>query len=125
MCTISGNKTVTTDKAIETTLRSLGLNNSYKGFHYLILAIHLVLEDADILTYICKGLYVEIAIRYGTTVAGVERNIRTAKEIVWANGDTNLLKRIFGDRYALKIPDNAHFIDALTYYIRTLRDEER
>ena len=108
---------------IETTLRSLGLDNSYKGFRYLVYAIQLVWEDCDILTYICKGLYVEIAIRYHTTVANVERNIRTAKEVMWNNGDKDTLEAIFGSQYNLKLPANARFIDILAFYIKSLPED--
>ncbi len=114
--------TLETDKIIESTLRMLGLNKSYKGFNYLIYAINLVLQDSDILTYICKGLYVEIAVHYDTTVASVERNIRTAKNVVWINGDKNMLKSVFGSKYSLNIPNNAIFIDKLAYYIKTVSD---
>lgn len=108
-----------TDYIIERTLRSLGLNNSYKGFRYLIYAIQLVWEDCDFLIYICKGLYVEIAIHYHTTVANVERNIRTVKEAMWNNGNKETLMAVFGSQYYLKLPTNAQFIDTLAYYIKS------
>ncbi len=116
-------KTVNTDEIIEVTLRKLGLTKSYKGFNYLLHAITLVLEDPDILTYICKGLYIEIAIRHGTTITCVERNIRTAKEVIWSSSNTGLLKSIFGDKYDSKVPNNAIFIDMLAYYIKSLQNQ--
>ncbi len=111
------------NKFIETNLRMLGLNKSYKGFNYLICAVNLVLEDSDILTYICKGLYVEIALQYDTSVASVERNIRTARKVIWNNGDKITLNSIFGSMYQQSMPGNAVFIDKLTYYIKTLSEE--
>lgn len=108
---------ISTDKIIARTLRMLGLNQSYKGFHYLIYAIDLVLENPDMLTYICKGLYFEIAVYYKTSIYCAERNIRTAKEVMWHNSNTDLLKNIFGNQYGLKIPNNSVFIDRLAYYI--------
>lgn len=105
------------DKAIHTTLRALGLSQSYKGFHYLLYAITRALDDPEILTCVCKGLYVEIAFCYQTSINCAERNIRTAKEVIWHNGDPDLLRSIFGNRYDSKIPCNAVFIDKLTYYI--------
>lgn len=112
-------KVKNTDYIIEATLRSLGLNNSYKGFRYLIYAIQLVWEDYDFLTYVCKGLYAEIAIHYHTTVANVERNIRTVKEVIWNNGDKETLRAVFGSLYYMKVPTNAQFIDALAFYIKS------
>lgn len=102
---------------IEATLRSLGLSSSYKGFRFLVYAINLVMENSDILTYICKGLYLEIALHYDTTITCVERNIRTAKEIIWINGNQTMLRNIFGNLYNHEIPNNTIFIDLLTYYV--------
>lgn len=114
---VNEDMTISNDKIIARTLRMLGLNQSYKGFHYLIYAIDLVLENPDMLTYICKGLYFEIAVYYKTSIYCAERNIRTAKEVMWHNSNTDLLRSIFGTQYDLKIPSNAVFIDRLAYYI--------
>lgn len=102
----------------DTTLRLLGLNSSYKGFDYLIYGIGLVLETPDILTYVCKGLYLETAINFGTTVGCAERNIRTAREAVWKNGSEGLRIQIFGERYQYLPPNNSQFVDALAHYIK-------
>lgn len=110
-------KTKSLSATTETVLRLFGLNNSYKGYSFLIYGIELVIEKPDILTCICKGLYIEIALHFNTTVYCVERNIRTAKEIIWQNGDKMLLKEVFGDAYKESPPGNAAFIDMLAYYI--------
>lgn len=102
------------------TLRLLGINESYKGYAYLILAVILVIENSDILTMICKGLYDEIAHQFNTTIYCVERNIRTIKNHLWECGDKVLLSEIFGDLYCSKVPTNASFIDALSYYVREM-----
>ena len=99
------------------TLRLLGINNSYKGYAYLILAVHLVIKNPDILTNICKGLYIDIAAQFNTTVFCVERNIRTVKNHLWKCGDEVVLHKVFGALYCCKVPTNATFIDALSYYI--------
>ena len=99
------------------TLRLLGINHSYKGYAYLILAIQLVIKNPDILTNICKGLYIDIASQYNTSVSCVERNIRTIKNHLWKCGDQEVLRKIFGDLYCCKAPTNAAFIDALSYYV--------
>lgn len=118
MNTITREKTAEIDEIIETTLRLLGLNNSYKGFSYLIYGINLAMKNPGILTYICKGLYLEIALHYETSVNCVERNIRTAKEAIWQNGNKTLLIQIFGKSYQYAPPSNAQFIDILAYYIK-------
>ena len=99
------------------TLRLLGINHSYKGYAYLILAVHLVIENPSILTYICKGLYIDIASQFDTTVFCVERNIRTIKNHLWKCGDKAVLHKIFGDLYCCKAPTNTAFIDALSCYV--------
>ncbi|MBO4998860.1 MAG: sporulation initiation factor Spo0A C-terminal domain-containing protein [Lachnospira sp.] len=117
---MSANKGTTAAKILNTTrhtLRLLGINHSYKGYKYLILAIHLVYNDPDILTNICKGLYLEIACQFDTSASCVERNIRTIKNHLWECGDKAVLQKIFGDLYCCKVPTNATFIDALFYYI--------
>lgn len=108
------------DKCIETTIRLLGLNNSYKEYNFLIYAVKLTIENPEILTYICKGLYFEIAIHYNTTITCAERNIRTAKEVIWMNGNKKLLQYIFGNSYEYSIPSNAVFIDLLAYYVKSV-----
>lgn len=102
---------------IETTLRLLGLNNSYKGFDYLIYGVQLAMESPNVLSYICKGLYMEIALKFGTTGSCVERNIRTVRKAVWRNGSETLRIRIFGEAYMDSQPGNTEFIDALVHYI--------
>lgn len=118
----SENLTANTAKIIITTLRALGLGQSYKGFNYLIHAINRTLENPDSLSYICKDLYLDIAFSYNTSVSCVERNIRTAKQIIWRSDNTDLLKCIFGDQYASGIPNNAIFIGCLVHYIQQLTE---
>lgn len=112
---LTKDKPFTVPEAAEITLRLLGLNNSYKGFHFLIYGIDAVLKEPTILTNVCKGLYIDIAFRFHTSVSCVERNIRTARENVFKNGNEELVSDIF-DR--VDNPDNAAFIDALAFYIR-------
>lgn len=120
MSTMSYNNTSCPDISIEKTLRLLGLNNSYKGYNFLIYGIKLVIENPKLLTYICKGLYAEIAIYNNTTINCVERNIRTVKEVIWSSASQEILSDIFGDLYHQGIPSNAVFIDMLAYYIKKL-----
>lgn len=72
-------------------LRLLGISHSYKGYAYLIYAVQLVINDPDILTNICKGLYYDIACEFNTSVFCVERDIRTIKNHLWNCGDNKVL----------------------------------
>ena len=49
-------------------LRRLGVNNSYVGFGYAIHGIVSTIHNPYLLTYISKGLYVEIAAHYQTSI---------------------------------------------------------
>ena len=102
-------------KEIQTLLRKLNVNRTYKGFNYIIYGTQIVIEDPTLLTYICKGLYVEIAMHFNTTITCAERNIRTVKEIIWNRTDKELLYEIFNTFYC---PTNAEFIDSLAMYIK-------
>lgn len=100
-------------------IRRLGANSSYLGFEYLAYGISRTLNDPTLLTYICKGLYVEIAIHFHTTLECVERDIRTVKDIIWEYGDKELLREIFGELIEEdKSPTNGKFIDGLVEYMK-------
>lgn len=109
---------LTTSETIETTLRLLGLNNTYVGFFYLIYGIDVALKNPEVLTHVCKGLYIEIASRFHTSLHCAERNIRTARKAVFKSGNEELLFDIFGHVNKSDLPSNASFIDTLTYYIK-------
>ena len=106
------------EEPIENTLSLLVLNHSYKGFRYLICGIGLAMEKPEILTYICKGVYWEIAGRFGTTYSCVERDIRTARETILRNGSEALRIQVFGEKYRNSLPKNAEFIDCLARYLK-------
>lgn len=97
-------------------LRRLGANNSYVGFRYTIYGVIRTIHDPGLLVYISKGLYVEIASRYKTSVGCVERNIRTIIQTIWVHGDRELLNEVFDFELKQK-PRNGAFIDALANYI--------
>lgn len=97
-------------------LRRLGVNNSYIGFRYIIYGVIRTIHEPDLLTYISKGLYVEIATCYQTSIGCVERNIRTIINTIWLHGDRKLLDEVFNFQLNQK-PHNGAFIDALANYI--------
>lgn len=102
----------------ENILRRFGLNSSYKGFSYVKYAIELVNQTPDILTYVCKGLYMQIAENFNTTINCVERDIRTVIKVIWRSQKQELRIEIFGETHEEKPPCNAAFLDMLAFYIR-------
>lgn len=107
----------------EDILRLLGLNGTYKGFGYLVYGVELAITSTDILTAICKEFYMEIARKFKTTSQCVERDIRTAKKVIWEQGKKTLREEIFGERYqGGELPDNKDFVDALKCYVESQRN---
>ena len=97
-------------------LRRLGVNNSYVGFRYTLYGVSCIVQDPSLLIYISKGIYVEIAAHYQTSIGCVERNIRTIINTIWIHGNRELLNEIFNFNLEQK-PRNGAFIDALAHYV--------
>ena len=97
-------------------LRRLGVNNSYVGFRYTLYGVSCIVQDPSLLIYISKGLYVEIAAHYQTSIGCVERNIRTIINTIWIHGNRELLNEIFNFELERK-PRNGAFIEALAHYV--------
>lgn len=64
-------------------LNRLGLTANYAGFFHLACAVYLCVECPEKLTLVTKRLYPDVARRYRTSSESVERNLRTASEIIW------------------------------------------
>lgn len=97
-------------------LLDLGIRSTIRGFHFLLYALKLCLQNEDYLLSVYKDLYVDVAIRFGTTRDNVEHCVRTAVSSCWYKGNRNLLNRITG--YELKHkPANGEFIDILYNYL--------
>lgn len=107
-----------TKAEIHNLLRRLGLNNSYLGFFYITYAIQLVLDDESRIIYISKWIYPDIAKKYDTSVSCVERDIRTAIEVIWKHGDRELLAEIANTVLDIK-PKNTRFIAILAEHFKS------
>ena len=111
------------EKEIQRVLRTLGVNGSYIGFHQMSFALSRIVQDEMLLTYISKGLYVETASKFGTTVSCVERNMRTLIQIIWNFGDRELLEEMAGRKLEKK-PGNGEFIDIIAGYLKDRSPED-
>lgn len=103
-------------KTIQKLLRQLGADGSYAGFKYTVYGIIRTIQNPDLIIYVCKGLYADIAIKYNANINNVERNIRTIINTIWNSGNRELLNTIFGKELTSK-PKNTSFIDAMSQYV--------
>ena len=112
------------EREAEKLRRRLGANGSYAGFWSAAYATARIMEEPELIAYVCKGLYIDTAKNCGSSPERVERNIRTLKERIWFDGDRELLAEIYGEK-ALKgrAPTNRVFLDMLAAYLREKMDE--
>ena len=104
--------------------RQLGANGNYSGFWSAICATAKLVEDPELVNYVCKGLYLETAKDFGSTPKCVEKNIRRLKEKIWSYGDRELLAEIFGKEVlGGRAPANRAFLDVLAAYLREKLEE--
>lgn len=101
-------------------IHELGVPAHIKGYNYLRTAIMMVVKDMDLLNYITKELYPEIAKAYKTTSSRVERAIRHSIEVAWTRGKTQTMNEVFG--YTINTgkgkPTNSEFIAMVADRIR-------
>ena len=64
-------------------LYQLGVTRNYKGFPQTALAVEPCAGQPDRLLQVTKLVYPDVARRYGTSWAAVERNIRTVSGVIW------------------------------------------
>ena len=101
-------------------IHELGVPAHIKGYQYIRSAIMMVVENMDLLNFITKQLYPEIAKAYGTTASRVERAIRHSIEVAWSRGKPEVMNEIFG--YTIHTgkgkPTNSEFIAMVADRIR-------
>jgi two-component system response regulator (stage 0 sporulation protein A) len=86
----------TLDEQITNLFLTLGIPAHIKGYQYLREAIHMVLDNHDVINRITKELYPGIARRYGTTSSKVERAMRHAIEVAWNRGRLDTTNQLLG-----------------------------
>ena len=101
-------------------MHELGLPAHIKGYQYIRTAIMMVVNNMDLLNYITKQLYPDIAKKYGSTSSRVERAIRHSIEVAWTRGRPETMNNIFG--YTIDTgkgkPTNSEFIAMVADRIR-------
>ena len=100
------------DMEITEIIHQIGVPAHIKGYQYLRDAIHMAIEDEQIINAVTKRLYPAVAKKHATTSSRVERAIRHAIEVAWDRGDVDTLTAYFG--YTIQSergkPTNSEFI---------------
>lgn len=93
-------------------LNRLGLTANYTGFFQTAYAVALCAEEPERLRLVTKWVYPEVARRFKTTQAAVERNVRTAGTVIW-KGNRRLLEELAQHPLTTK-PCNAQLLAILS-----------
>lgn len=112
---------VITASDIQELLLDIGIPTNLLGFSYITSAIQLSLTNVEYTFRMTKLLYIDIAKKFNTSPASVERCIRHAIEVGWNCGSIELIEKIFRNSInsARGIPTNSQFITRLCLYFET------
>ena len=98
----------------------LGVPDHLKGYYYLRTAILLCVRDMAAATDASRLLYPTIAKQFRTTESNVKRDMRSAIEVAWKHGNTEVIEKMFG--YSITSgrtkPTNSEFIARVADKIR-------
>ena len=98
----------------------LGVPDHLKGYYYIRTSILLCVRDMAAATDASRLLYPTIAKQFRTTEPNVKRDMRSAIEVAWKHGNTEVIERMFG--YSINSgrpkPTNSEFIARIADKIR-------
>lgn len=83
-------------KKIQNVLQCAGIYQHYYGYNYFQDAVLLALKEPERLQSIRKEIYFPIAQKYHTSIANVEKNLRTVRDAVIKNGGLKILENMMG-----------------------------
>ncbi len=108
------------ESVIRQILLELGAPDHLLGHAYVVEAILLVVEDRTYIDSITFGLYPQLAVKFDTTAARVERAIRHLVEVTWTRGDMDVLNEYFGNTVSVDKgkPTNGEFIARLSNVVK-------
>ena len=108
-------------KKMQQLLRQLGIHGTYKGYHYLLATMELLMEDQKNLLLYSKMIFPTVARTYHSTPSRIERDIRTAIEHCWNGPGREKLQEIAPD-HLYKQPSTGEFIDIVYWHIRFMEE---
>ncbi len=101
------------EQAIARCLHSLGLSSRAKGYPYAREAILRIYHDPGLAHALTKCLYPDIARKFGTKPACVERAIRSAIMVAWQKEGIPFQRMLFHER-----PTNGELFTAVADFLR-------
>lgn len=104
------------DRYIQLCLENAGISRRLGGSRYLYEAIRIVINTPSCLHNLTRNVYAGIAEHFHTSIACVERNIRTAICSAYNSGTLS-------EKYSV-CPSNREFIRSAAEYILTVNDTE-
>ena len=113
----------TVDEKITNLFLTLGIPAHIKGYQYLREAVHMVIDNRDVINRITKELYPGIASRFDTSASKVERAMRHAIEVAWSRGRLDTVNKMYGYKVfdAMDKPTNGEFISCVSEKIRPVQ----
>lgn len=117
---VKSNETLDAEVEVTNLMHKVGIPANISGHQFLREAILRVIDDRGLITGITKELYPDVAKKYKTSAAKVERSIRHAIEVCWLRGRIDVLENIFGYAISAKRgkPTNSEFIAMIADKIR-------
>ena len=105
----------TLDERITKLFLTLGIPAHIKGYQYLREAVHMVVDNHDVINRITKELYPGVARRFDTSASKVERAMRHAIEVAWSRGRLESVNKMYGFKLfdAMDKPTNGEFISCV------------
>ena len=114
-----GVKNTLLESTVTEVMFKLGIPANIKGYHYLRDALMLSATNLEYLHGITKLLYPTVATHFGSTPTRVERAIRHSIDVLWAQGNADVIHTYFGQRPTVRSkPTNSELIAVLADNIR-------
>ena len=105
-------------------IHEIGVPAHIKGYQYLREAVHMVIDNHDVINRITKELYPGIARRFDTSASKVERAMRHAIEVAWSRGRLDAVNKMYGYKVfdAMDKPTNGELVSCVSELIRAPKD---
>ena len=103
------------DQVLNEVLRPFGALRNFRGYHQLVIALEIVMENPSRLEYM-TSMYIDIAGKCNCTYISVERNIRTLIEHMWLRNPAYMME--LAGHSLIKRPTVSQFLDILALSVQ-------